>query len=67
MWDSYRLNYLQAASDTRTVGAKVAAMVAALVERGLIRQELTWCIGHSLGAHACGRAGKTIHLGRITG
>ena len=54
--------YPQSASNTRVVGAAIAA----------INQQLSpaysWCVGHSLGAHACGHAGKRgANFDRITG
>ena len=67
IWDSYHLDYPLAARDTQEVGAKIAGLVKTLVERGLTQREQSWCIGHSLGAHACGQAGRIYRLGRITG
>ena len=66
-WDSFHPNKTLAAQDTQEVGAKIAGLVKTLVERGLTQREQSWCIGHGLGAHACGQAGRGYRLGRITG
>jgi len=60
-------NYLQSASDTRSVGAEIGVVVNKLKkEHGLAIANI-WCIGHSLGAHVCGHAGAYTRIGRITG
>lgn len=57
------LHYWQAAGNTQAVGAWLAKYVTALKGRGI----KTWGIGHSLGAHVLGRAGRDSGgLGRIT-
>lgn len=53
--------YPQSASNIRTAGAYTA-----LIEKQL-GGYYTWCIGHSLGAHTCGHAGKIADIERITG
>ncbi|KAI0239011.1 Lipase member I [Lamellibrachia satsuma] len=65
-WDSAQLYYPQSASDTRSVGAEIALRVKLLVGGGADRANI-WCVGHSLGAHVCGHAGKRVPFGRITG
>ncbi|KAJ1527564.1 hypothetical protein ONE63_007530 [Megalurothrips usitatus] len=61
-------NYLQAASNTRIVGAEIARLVEALDRSELLPMDTLHVIGHSLGAHAAGYAGKQLggRLGRIT-
>ena len=66
VWNS-KDNYSQSASDTRTVGAAVALMARHLVNGRNITRRNLWCIGHSLGAHICGIAGKKFRFDRITG
>jgi len=58
------VNYLQAASNTQTVSAAVALAAKKLKE---IASPYTYCIGHSLGAHTCGQAGKIFKFDRISG
>jgi len=65
--NSYNLYYPQSAEDTITVGAEIARLAKQLVNnKGLPRAKL-YCVGHSLGAHACGAAGRHYKFGRITG
>ena len=66
-WDSFHPNIKLAVRDTQEVGAKIAGLMKTLVERDLTQREQSWCIGHSLGAHVCGQAGRRHRLGRITG
>ena len=64
-----KLLYPQAVADIRVVGRMVALMMDKLVtENGALYSDI-WCIGHSLGAHTCGFAGRnTRHkIGRISG
>jgi len=63
---SQELYYPRAASNTRVVGAETAAVAQNLLNRGSSRGNLM-CIGHSLGAHTCGFAGKRTKWGRISG
>ena len=61
------VNYLQAASNTRTTGAYTAQVVNNLVSNGGAATSRVWCVGHSLGSHVCGHLGMTTFIGRITG
>ena len=65
-WDSSG-RYYKAATNTRTVGAAVAQMARYLVATHRISRGKLWCVGHSLGAHVCGLAGKKYKFARITG
>ncbi|XP_056385876.1 pancreatic lipase-related protein 2-like [Hyla sarda] len=63
-----RTLYTQAANNIRVVGAEVAFFVNALGEIFKYDPSKVHLIGHSLGAHAAGEAGKTRPgIGRITG
>ena len=66
-WDSMDFDYRQSASDTRSVGAAVAVVARHLVTRSHITRRNLWCIGHSLGGHLCGLAGKKYRFDRISG
>lgn len=66
-WDSIDLWYPQSVADTRVVGADIAWLARHLSEQGGQNPDQMWCIGHSLGGHVCGNAGKLVKLGRITG
>ena len=55
------LNYYQAASNVRVAGFQVAELIRVL------DSPRSYCVGHSLGAHVCGHAGKRSKLDRITG
>lgn len=66
-WDNL-IPYLQATSNTRVVGAELASLITFMVQSGGFEAEQFHLIGHSLGAHICGYAGKRVpKLGRITG
>ena len=43
--------------------------IADFIVRNNLTLSLTYCVGHSLGAHVCGFAGKALggKMGRITG
>lgn len=58
--------YPSSAANTRTVGAAVAYGMDRLVDAGLSRKNL-WCVGFSLGAHACGFTGMSTQVQRVTG
>ena len=66
-WDSMNYDYSQSASDTRSVGAAVAVIARHLVGLDHISRNHLWCVGHSLGAHLCGIAGKNYGFERISG
>jgi hypothetical protein len=55
--------YFSAINDAKKIGQKVGEFI----KLSHIDPLRTHCIGHSLGAHACGFAGKEIKLKRITG
>jgi pimeloyl-ACP methyl ester carboxylesterase len=63
-------NYAAAAANTRVTGAHVGELIQFLVAQTGARLEDFHLIGHSLGAHTSGFAGKSItrgRVGRITG
>jgi pimeloyl-ACP methyl ester carboxylesterase len=61
-------DYLQATSNTQIVGAEIALLIKSLMVRYSIGAEKFHIIGHSLGSHVAGYAGKRVpNLGRITG
>ncbi|XP_034247795.1 lipase member H-like [Thrips palmi] len=59
--------YLTSRSHVQGVGETVAALVQLLVDNGLARLADVHLIGHSLGAHVAGVAGKVNTVGRISG
>ena len=61
-------NYIQAAANTRVVGAQIASLILAAESLGYSASRFH-IIGHSLGAHIGGYAGQYLksRLGRITG
>lgn len=62
------LNYLQAAANTRLVGAIAAVMVEKLNHTYNIQPSMIHIIGHSLGAHIAGYIGERVpRIARITG
>ncbi|XP_071118170.1 inactive pancreatic lipase-related protein 1-like [Haliotis cracherodii] len=62
-----KTNYLQAAANTRVVGAVIADMIKTLHSAGAAYSSFH-LIGHSLGSHISGYAGEIVHgVGRITG
>ncbi|XP_052569236.1 pancreatic lipase-related protein 2 [Peromyscus californicus insignis] len=64
-----RTEYTQAAYNTRVVGAEIAFLVQVLsTELGYSPEDMH-LIGHSLGAHVAGEAGRRLegNVGRITG
>jgi len=68
-WPSLDLYYPQSASETRTVGAMISAVMKKMVDEGGAAYANLWCVGHSLGAHVCAFAGRGTggQIGRITG
>ncbi|XP_050814995.1 inactive pancreatic lipase-related protein 1-like [Gopherus flavomarginatus] len=63
-----RCLYSQAANNIRVVGAEVAYFINVLKEQYGYSPSKVHLIGHSLGAHAAGEAGRrSPGLGRITG
>jgi hypothetical protein len=61
------VSYAQRAANTRTVGAEVSLIADNLIAKAGSDRSRLYCIGHSLGAHACGHAGMRTKFGRITG
>ena len=61
------LNYMKAVANTRMMGMEISHIMANLVQNGGASLDKMWCVGHSLGAHICGRAGKEQKYGHITG
>ena len=62
-----RLWYRQAVANTEVVGAEIDALLKSLVSYGLNVKDV-YLVGHSLGAHVAGYAGKrNPMIGRITG
>ncbi|XP_072495109.1 pancreatic lipase-related protein 2-like [Notamacropus eugenii] len=64
-----RTRYTQAANNIRVVGAEVAYLINVLSTEFGYSPSNVHLIGHSLGAHAAGEAGKRLQgqIGRITG
>ena len=61
------INYYRCVANTRLVGAQIGLMISALQETYQIPPGDVHIIGHSLGAHTAGYAGKAISgLGRIS-
>ena len=58
--------YLKAASNTMVVGHLVGKLIESIIPN-LNQNVKTFCIGHSLGAHVCGFAGKTKQFNGIIG
>jgi hypothetical protein len=56
-------DYYQAHSNVQTVGE----ITARFIYSTRINPMQVHCIGHSLGAHACGYVGRNVKLGRISG
>lgn len=56
-------DYSKAVKKSKTIGKKVGEFI----RFANIDPLRTHCIGHSLGAHACGFAGQEIKLKRISG
>ena len=63
---SKALWYPQSAANIRVIARDIARLSSVLIGQGL-QQDSLYCVGHSLGAHTCGLAGKDVHFGRITG
>ncbi|CAD5114874.1 DgyrCDS3907 [Dimorphilus gyrociliatus] len=61
------IDYPLAASNTRVTGAEIALIAKKLQDERDVDPDSCYCVGHSLGAHACGFAGKRSEFGRITG
>lgn len=56
-------NYHNAAQNTRVTARKLSEFL----EESQLDQSKVHCIGHSLGAHVCGFAGKIKKFKRISG
>ena len=67
------LRYWQSAMNARVVGAQVKVLVSKLIRMDIIDVSQIHLVGHSLGAHVMGYAGKDFNkennfkLPRITG
>jgi len=59
--------YPSSATNVRTVGAEIALVANNLLKVGGTTPEKLYCIGHSLGGHACGHAGMRSQFHRVTG
>ncbi|XP_068112921.1 pancreatic lipase-related protein 2-like [Hyperolius riggenbachi] len=60
--------YVQAANNARVVGAEIAYLLKRLLEELKYHPSNVHIIGHSLGAHAAGEAGRLLkEISRITG
>lgn len=60
--------YTQSTANTQVVGAEIARLIKYICSKKSVKEESFHLIGHSLGAHVSGYAGKKLtRLGRITG
>jgi pimeloyl-ACP methyl ester carboxylesterase len=60
--------YTQATANTQVVGAEIARLINSLSRNNGLRAERVHLIGHSLGSHIAGYAGKRLgNLARISG
>ncbi|GBN07274.1 Pancreatic lipase-related protein 2 [Araneus ventricosus] len=68
-WTLYNvLPFELAYKNAKTVGEKMAEMMKFMQIHANVSLKSLHCIGHSLGCHVCGVAGRNVHaLGRITG
>ncbi|KAI0237678.1 Inactive pancreatic lipase-related protein 1 [Lamellibrachia satsuma] len=66
-WNTRNKTYGQAASDMRALGRQLQFVANNLMMKRRVKRRQIWCIGHGLGAQACGISGKVVPLGRITG
>ncbi|XP_055859351.1 pancreatic lipase-related protein 2-like [Episyrphus balteatus] len=61
----FTLNYLSATYMVPKVGVKVAKLIDFLVDEGEMSLDDLHVIGHSLGAHVSGIAGKNVRTGEV--
>lgn len=63
------INYIQAAANTRVVGATIGELLKTLHSTGHSNYNKIHLVGHSLGSHISGYAGAYVHgaVGKITG
>jgi pancreatic triacylglycerol lipase len=60
--------YTQASANTQVVGAEIALFIKYMIKNYGVKAADFHIIGHSLGSHVAGYAGKQIvGLGRISG
>jgi pancreatic triacylglycerol lipase len=60
--------YTKATSNTQVVGAEIALLIKYMIEKHGAKAIDFHIIGHSLGSHVAGYAGrKIVGLGRISG
>lgn len=67
--DKPYLFYSQAAANTRVVGALLGKLIALLSQGHIVPYTSFHLIGHSLGSHLAGYAGRQLNgaLGRVSG
>nr|BAN20994.1 lipase [Riptortus pedestris] len=68
-WSVYTVMYVNVDEKSETAGNVVAEFMDFIIGEGATADDIH-CIGHSLGAHACGFAGNSVKngkIGRITG
>jgi hypothetical protein len=63
------INYIQAAANTRVVGATIGELIKSLHSTAHASYDKFHLVGHSLGSHISGYAGAYLHgaIGKITG
>ena len=68
-WPSHRTYYASSAAETRPVGKLASLIMKKVVDEGGASYDKIWCVGHSLGSHVCGNAGRNTpqKISRITG
>ena len=64
---SGELFYPKSASNTRAIGVEVGFVMDNIKNNGGSAASRIQCVGHSLGSHACGHAGRWSAIGRISG
>jgi len=63
----FNLDYPKASQNTRVVGDMFGQLLQYMESTANLQVGNVHCIGHSLGAHVCGYAGKVIKYDRISG